>query len=139
MTGVGNWRIEWVSIEDLEFEGVPSLVKIIRNNINFGWSKKSLCAYRYWGAVRSSNHMISHCIKRLKLSYVHSMTFDNGKEFSEHERIIYQGIGRYFADPYRSIQWARNENTNDLIRQFLPKSSSFKYITKAQIQAIEEN
>lgn len=44
-----------------------------------------------------------HCIARLKLSHAYSVIFDNGKEFSEHERITYQGIATYFADTYKSI------------------------------------
>ena len=65
------------------------------------------------------------------------MTFDNGKEFSEHRRITDAGIETYFADPYKSIQPARNENTNGLIRQYLPKSSSFDHVSKERIEQIE--
>ena len=65
------------------------------------------------------------------------MTFDNGKEFSAHRRIGEVGIDTYFADPHQSNQRARNENTNGLIRQYLPKSSSFDDVTEAQIQHIE--
>ena len=50
------------------------------------------------------------------MSHAYSVTFDNGKEFSEHKRITDVGIETYFADPYKSIQRARNENTNGLIR-----------------------
>lgn len=91
------------------------------------------------GTTRQSKNTISHCIDRLKLSHAHSVTFDNGKVFSEHRRLSDQGIATYFADPYRSNQRARNENTNGLIWQFLPKSSSLEQVTTAQIRAIEDN
>ena len=79
-----------------------------------------------------------HCIDRLKMSHAHSVTFDNGKEFSEHQRLTNQGIDTYFADAYCSNQRARNENTNGLIRQYLPKSSSFEHISQERIQEIED-
>ena len=65
------------------------------------------------------------------------MTFDNGKEFSEHRRITEAGIETYFADPYKSIQRARNENTNGLVSQYLPKSPSFDHVSKERIEQIE--
>lgn len=71
------------------------------------------------------------------MSHAKSVTFDNGKEFTQHHRITEQGIETYFADPYRSNQRARNENTNGLIRQYLPKSSSFEHVTQADIQVVE--
>ncbi|BBR72617.1 Transposase of Transposase, IS30 family [Acinetobacter baumannii] len=64
------------------------------------------------------------------------MTFDNGKEFSEHKRITTTGIDTYFANPYKSIQRARNENTNGLIRQYLPQSS-FDDVSHEEIEQIE--
>lgn len=67
----------------------------------------------------------------------YSMTFDNGKEFSEHKRITDAGMDTYFVDPYKSIQRARNENTNGLIRQCLPKSSSSDDVSNERIEQIE--
>lgn len=44
------------------------------------------------------------------------MKFDNRKEFYEHQRITKKGINTYFAEPYRSNQRAKHENTDGLIR-----------------------
>ena len=90
------------------------------------------------GATRASKKTIGCCIERLQLSHAYSVTFDNGKEFAEHQQLQTRGIDTYFADPYRSNQRARNENTNGLIRQYLPKSSAFDTVLDTQIQAIEE-
>ena len=65
------------------------------------------------------------CVDLLKPVGALSVTFDNGKEFAKHMRLREVGIETYFADPYCSIQRARNENMNGLIRQFLPKGCSF--------------
>ncbi|HEA52898.1 MAG TPA: IS30 family transposase [Marinobacter antarcticus] len=42
----------------------------------------------------------------------------------------------YFCDPYRSSQRGTNENTNDLIRQYFPKGTDFRKITKAQLKQV---
>jgi len=61
---------------------------------------------------------------------VSTLTFDNGLEFAGHGEID-QALGSisYFADPYSSWQRGTNENTNGLVRQYLPKSRSFATIT----------
>ena len=87
--------------------------------------------------MRTSTKTISCPLECLRSSHAYSVTFDNGKEFSEHKRITDTGIDTYFADPYKSIQRARNENTNGLIRQYLPKSSSFDGVSNEQIEQIE--
>ena len=64
-----------------------------------------------------------------------SMTFDNWREFAYHydiEREI--NITIYFADPYKSYQRWSNENTNWLLRQFLPKWSDFEKLTEKELQ-----
>ncbi len=55
---------------------------------------------------------------------VKSITGDNGNEFAWHE-LIAKALGAdfYFATPYRSWERGTNENTNGLIRQYLPKSA----------------
>lgn len=71
------------------------------------------------------------------MSHAYSVTFDNGKEFSKHKRIANTSIDTYFAALYKSIQQARNENTNSLIHQYLPKSSSFEEVSNEEIEQIE--
>jgi IS30 family transposase len=77
------------------------------------------------------------CINSLKNFKAHTITFDNGKEFAMHEHIAQQTKADiYFADPYQSNQRARNENTNGLIRQYLPKSSVLDNISHEHTQKI---
>lgn len=67
-----------------------------------------------------------------------SLTLDNGTEFhgfAELERQL--GIEVYFAQPYHSWERGTNENTNGLIRQYLPKGMCFKEVTQRQCDAIE--
>lgn len=51
-----------------------------------------------------------------------STTLDNGKEFTKHKQF---NISTFFADPYASWQRATNENSNGLIRRYLPKKTDF--------------
>ena len=65
---------------------------------------------------------------------VHTITCDNGKEFAGHEDIAKAlGAKIYFAHPYSSWERGTNENTNGLIRQYIPKSTNFSALRKADI------
>jgi len=65
---------------------------------------------------------------------VHTLTSDNGKEFSEHEQIAKAlDADFYFANPYASWERGTNENTNGLIRQYFPKNRDFTTITQQEI------
>ncbi len=69
---------------------------------------------------------------------VHTVTFDNGKEFSGHEKMAEKlNCKVYFADPYSSWQRGLNENTNGLIRQYFPKGSCFKGIKAKDVKNVE--
>lgn len=58
---------------------------------------------------------------------VHTITSDNGKEFTNHQYIAKKLQADYFfADPYSSWQRGLNEYTNKLFRQYLPKKSNLK-------------
>ena len=64
------------------------------------------------------------------VSHRETATSDNGKEFAEHERIANSlGLEVYFAHPYASWERGTNENTNGLIRQYLPKDRDLTTVT----------
>lgn len=69
----------------------------------------------------------------------HTVTYDNGSEFSEHELTgRYTGLDIYFAYPYHSWERGSNENANGLLRQFFPKGTCFANIKQQQIEAATE-
>lgn len=69
----------------------------------------------------------------------HTMTFDNGKEFSNHKEISeVLDIDVYFAAPYCSWQRGLNENTNGLIRQYFPKKTDFRKINDDDVFRVQE-
>jgi len=75
-------------------------------------------------------------IPRLPTEKRHSLTLDNGREFarpSELERRLRLPI--YFAHPYHSWERGTNENTNGLLRQYLPKGTDLTQVTSEQLQS----
>ena len=68
---------------------------------------------------------------------VHTLTYDNGKVFAYHQRVCdaLEAQG-FFAHPYQSWERGLNENTNGLIRQYLPKGKSFDDLTDHELQII---
>lgn len=67
-------------------------------------------------------------------SLVHTITFDNGKEFTNHKAIAKAlKTNVFFAHPYHSWERGLNENTNGLIRQYLPKTKSLRNICHRKI------
>jgi IS30 family transposase len=69
--------------------------------------------------------------------HVETLTVDNGKEFAKHEDIKNKAkIDVYFAHPYASWERGTNENTNGLIRQYLPKHRRLDNVTDDEISFI---
>ena len=69
----------------------------------------------------------------------HTITFDNGKEFTNHQTLAQNlQTAVFFAHPYASWERGTNENTNGLIRQYFPKGSDFSSITDDQIYFVKE-
>ena len=66
---------------------------------------------------------------------VHTITYDNGREFTDHEGMASDLDARiYFAHPYSSWERGLNENTNGLIRQYFPKDRDLRTVTKREIE-----
>lgn len=59
-----------------------------------------------------------------------SLTYDRGKEMSQHERLTRQSnVQVYFCDPQSPWQRGTNENTNGLLRQYFPKGTDFRQVS----------
>lgn len=79
-------------------------------------------------------------VRRLKPigDFVHTITFDNGKEFAAHQDIAHALKTKiFFATPYHAWERGLNENTNGLIRDFFPKGTDFSTISNAEIAKVE--
>lgn len=81
--------------------------------------------------VRTALH---DAMRRLPPDKRRTLTVDNGREFTCHRdlaRLLSMNV--YFAHPYSSWERGTNENTNGLLRQYLPKTMSFSQLTDWQL------
>lgn len=122
---IGDWEIDTMIGKGHS----GAVVTVVERSTNFTVSKEvnSKCAEDVTQAT----------IDLLKPyeAAVHTITADNGKEFAYHEKISEAlTTDVYFAHPYSSWERGLNENTNGLLRQYLPKETDFKKVTSNQVQ-----
>jgi len=96
-------------------------------------------------AQLESKHSYHLCKKMRRLlsvhkEKVHTITSDNGTEFASHQKIAkHLDADFFFAHPYSSWERGLNENTNGLIRQYFPKKTSFKNVTRDRLKQVMSN
>jgi IS30 family transposase len=122
---LGDWEADLV----LGAQGTGAIVTLAERKSRIYLTKK----------VFSKNAgEVSRAIISMLSSYkdvCHTITFDNGGEFSEH-RAIAEALEAetYFAHPYASHERGLNENTNGLLRQFIPKGTDLRTVSEEELQ-----
>ena len=89
---------------------------------------------------KNADDVANAAIRLLKPHKKHlkSITTDNGGEFAKHKLISKKlKIPVFFTDPYSSWQKGTVENTNKLIRQYIPKSMNIRYLSRNKLLVIQ--
>lgn len=125
---LGDWEIDTV-----HGRGKPAVVTVVERKsgiVRIGQIPRA-------GAVETLERTL--CILGNEPHRVHTITADNGSEFHLYKKIE-RGLDTrvYFATPHHAWERATNENTNGLLRQYLPKRTCLKTLTKEQCHAIAE-
>lgn len=89
---------------------------------------------------RNTETVVNALIKnarKLPQELYKSLTWDRGKEMADHKRFtLATDIKVYFCDPQNPWQRGTNENTNGLLRQYLPKGIDISDYSQAKLNAV---
>ena len=89
---------------------------------------------------KDTESVVSALIKqsqRLPSELYRSLTWDRGKELADHQRLtLATEVDVYFCDPRSPWQRGSNENTNRLLRQYLPRGTDLSLHSQARFSAI---
>jgi IS30 family transposase len=138
--------------------GIEQRPKIVDNKNRIGdWEADTLIGRHHRGAVvslverksqftllgqvthKTAEAVQQQVVERLRpyRRRVHTITTDNGREFSGHEAIADTLKAKvYFAQPYQAWQRGLNEQVNGLIRQYLPKKTDLRNVANDQLRFI---
>jgi len=127
---VGHWEIDTVKGDDQGRHTVVTLVERVTGYLELG----KLARHTAAEATERCVELIARHPGR-----VATVTADNGTEFHSYAQIeAATGSLFYFATPHHAWERGTCENTNGLIRQYLPKRTSLAHVTQADCDAIAQ-
>ncbi len=124
----GHWEIDTVMGDDQARHSAVTVVERATGFLQMGKLQRHRAA--------DTAECCIELIRRRPDAFV-TITSDNGTEFHNYRDVeAATGVEFYFATPHHSWERGTNENTNGLIRQYLPKRTSFAHVTQADLDAI---
>lgn len=130
---------------------------VVGDRIEYGHWEGDSVIYPYKYAINTINELMTGRVKFTKLKrktaaltalamsnqledeIALTLTLDNGTEFMEHEYVSEQtGVKTYFCHPYSSWERGSNENSNMLLRGYLPKRKDITDLTQEELDDIAE-
>lgn len=126
-TSIGHWEGDTVIGSDRHH----CIVTLVERKTGFLIIKKIKAR-----TVEEVNKACIEAIREHEKNF-RTITFDNGTEFHGYKKLeeLYP-VTCYFANPYHSWERGTNENTNGLIRQYIPKKSCMKSVSQADCDRI---
>lgn len=89
--------------------------------------------------AESVRESLVHALGPLPEQLRHTLTWDQGAEMAEHKAFtVATDMDVYFCDPGAPWQRGTNENTNGLLRQYLPKGGDLREFTPEQLALISD-
>lgn len=129
--------------------------EIVKQRIELGHWEGDSVIYPYKMAINTLNELLSGRVcftklerktaklttaavsKKLNAEVAKTLTLDNGSENTDHQLVTMNtGVKIYFADPYCSCQRGSNENSNMLLRGYLPKRCNIQDLTQEELDDI---
>lgn len=124
---IGDWEIDTI-IGKNQKQAILSIVERV--------SKFTILKKLERRTAEATKIALINSLERFKKE-VHTITSDNGREFSQHEEVsLALSADFFFAHPYSSWERGLNENTNGLVRQYIKKSSELTHITDEYLDII---
>jgi IS30 family transposase len=126
---VGDWEADTV----IGKQGHSVLVTLVERKTRFTVATKAANK-----TARAVTNAICDYLKPYR-DRVLTLTYDNGREFAYHEEIARELTAEgFFAHPYHSWERGLNENTNGLIRQYVPKGKDIDDLSDEDVAEIIE-
>ncbi|MGB0992128.1 MAG: IS30 family transposase, partial [Akkermansiaceae bacterium] len=123
---IGHWEVD--TVHGTDKAGIATIVDRRTGYVMIGQLEAR--------TKKATNKRMIQMIRRCPERFI-TITSDNGSEFHGYRKVERScDVKFYFAWPYHSWERGTNENTNGLIRQYLPKGISMKNLTQVECNAI---